>query len=241
MLYLNADIPLCVAVHHQRVPHVTRSTCYILLQISLCVLQCTINMPHMLRGPHVVSYCRYFSVCFSALSTCPTCQAVHMLYLNADISVSVAVHYQHAPATAAVIPAAGRLWHVPRLATGWQNCQHLPSKFQETVKVPTHALCSCSLRLFGIIWQIYIMIWYDTIRYDRYGTIWYDMIRYDMLWYDMLWYDVIRYDTIRYDMIWYDMVWYDMIYLTTIGLTPGGSSTVHINKQTINRTTQFTN
>jgi len=29
-----------------------------------------------------------------------------------------------------------------------------------------------------------------------------------------------------------------MIYLTAIGLTPGGSSTVHIYKQTIHRTTQ---
>jgi len=31
-----------------------------------------------------------------------------------------------------------------------------------------------------------------------------------------------------------------MIYLTAIGLTPGGSSTVHINTQTIHRTTQST-
>jgi len=29
-----------------------------------------------------------------------------------------------------------------------------------------------------------------------------------------------------------------MIYLTAVGLTPGGSSTVHIYTQTINRTTQ---
>jgi len=35
------------------------------------------------------------------------------------------------------------------------------------------------------------------------------------------------------------MIRYDMIYLlTAIGLTPGGSSTVHIYTQTINRTTQ---
>jgi len=32
-----------------------------------------------------------------------------------------------------------------------------------------------------------------------------------------------------------------MIHLTAIGLPPGGSSTVHICTQTINRTTQFTN
>jgi len=33
---------------------------------------------------------------------------------------------------------------------------------------------------------------------------------------------------------------YDMIYLlTAIWLTPGGSSTVHIYKQTIHRTTQW--
>jgi hypothetical protein len=31
-----------------------------------------------------------------------------------------------------------------------------------------------------------------------------------------------------------------MIYLTEIGLTPGGSSTLHIYKQTIHRTTQST-
>jgi len=35
------------------------------------------------------------------------------------------------------------------------------------------------------------------------------------------------------------MIWYDMIYwLTAVGLTPGGSSTVHIDTQTIHRTTQ---
>jgi hypothetical protein len=35
--------------------------------------------------------------------------------------------------------------------------------------------------------------------------------------------------------------WYDMIYLlTVIGLSPGGSSTVHIDTQTIHRTTQST-
>ena len=33
---------------------------------------------------------------------------------------------------------------------------------------------------------------------------------------------------------------YDMIYLTAIGLTLGGSSTVHIYKETIHRTTQPT-
>jgi len=31
-----------------------------------------------------------------------------------------------------------------------------------------------------------------------------------------------------------------MIYLTAIGFTPGGSSTVHINTQTIRRATQST-
>ena len=37
-------------------------------------------------------------------------------------------------------------------------------------------------------------------------------------------------------------IWYDMIYLlTAIGLSPGGSSTVHIYRQTTQRTTQFTN
>jgi hypothetical protein len=35
---------------------------------------------------------------------------------------------------------------------------------------------------------------------------------------------------------------YDMIYaLTVIGLTPGGSSTVHIYKQRVHRTTQLNN
>jgi len=33
---------------------------------------------------------------------------------------------------------------------------------------------------------------------------------------------------------------HDMIYLTAIGLPPGGSSTMHIYKQTIHRTTQST-
>jgi hypothetical protein len=36
------------------------------------------------------------------------------------------------------------------------------------------------------------------------------------------------------------MLWYDMIYLTAIDLTLGGSSTVHVYKQTIHRTTQLT-
>jgi len=35
------------------------------------------------------------------------------------------------------------------------------------------------------------------------------------------------------------VTWYDMIYwLTAIGLTAGGSSTVHIYRETVNRTTQ---
>ena len=33
----------------------------------------------------------------------------------------------------------------------------------------------------------------------------------------------------------------DMIYVTAIGLPPGGSSTVHIDTQTIHRKTQLTN
>jgi len=53
-----------------------------------------------------------------------------------------------------------------------------------------------------------------------------------MIWYDMIWYDMIW-----YDMIWYDMIWYD-IYLTAIGWPPGGSSSVHIYTQIIQRTTQ---
>jgi hypothetical protein len=46
-----------------------------------------------------------------------------------------------------------------------------------------------------MIWYIYDMTWYDTIRY----MIWYDMIWYDMIWYDMIW----------YDMIWYNCNWVD--------------------------------
>ena len=61
------------------------------------------------------------------------------------------------------------------------------------------------------------------------------LIWYDIIWY-MIWYDMIWYDMIWYDMIWY-MIWY-MIHLTAIGLPPGGSSTVHIYTQTIQRTTQ---
>jgi hypothetical protein len=57
--------------------------------------------------------------------------------------------------------------------------------------------------------------------------IWYDMIWYDMIWYDMIWYDMI-----------YDMIGYELIYLTANRLTHGGSSTVHIYTQTIQRTTQ---
>jgi hypothetical protein len=95
------------------------------------------------------------------------------------------------------------------------------------------------------IW--YDMAWHDMIWY-YYNTIWYmtwndyDTIRY-MIWYMIwnIWYDI------WHDMIWlwYDTIWYDMIYdviylLTAIGLTPSGSSTVHIYKQTIHRTTQST-
>jgi hypothetical protein len=38
----------------------------------------------------------------------------------------------------------------------------------------------------------------------------------------------------------YDMIYVMISYLTAIGFPPGGSSTVHINKQTIHRTTQST-
>ena len=50
-----------------------------------------------------------------------------------------------------------------------------------------------------------------------------------MIWY-MIW----------YDMIWYNTIWYGTIHLTAIRLTPGGSSTVPIYTQTINRTAQLT-
>jgi hypothetical protein len=40
--------------------------------------------------------------------------------------------------------------------------------------------------------------------------------------------------------VWYDMIWYMIYLLTATGLTPGGSSTVHIYTQTIQRTTQIT-
>jgi len=101
-----------------------------------------------------------------------------------------------------------------------------------------------------------MIIWCDMIRY----MIWYDVTWRDMKWNDyMMWYDKI-YDMILYYMIWYDVTWrdvtwnemiiwcdmirymirdicYDMIYLlTAIVLTPGGSSTVHIYRQTIYRT-----
>ena len=51
---------------------------------------------------------------------------------------------------------------------------------------------------------------------------------YDMIWYDMIWYDMIWYD------IWHD-IFYDIYLLTAIGLTSGGSSTVHIYKQYIEK------
>jgi len=38
-----------------------------------------------------------------------------------------------------------------------------------------------------------------------------------------------------------DMILISIYLLTAIGLTPGGSSTVHIYTQTVNRTTQLTN
>jgi len=40
--------------------------------------------------------------------------------------------------------------------------------------------------------------------------------------------------------VWDIIFIYDMIYLTASGLTPGGSSTVHVYTQTVNRTTQST-
>ena len=43
-----------------------------------------------------------------------------------------------------------------------------------------------------------------------------------------------------YDMMGYDIRYDMMICLTAIGLTPGGSGTVHIYTQTIQRTTQST-
>jgi len=39
---------------------------------------------------------------------------------------------------------------------------------------------------------------------------------------------------------WRGLWRFDTIYLTAVGLTPGGSNTVHINTQTIHRTTQST-
>jgi hypothetical protein len=51
------------------------------------------------------------------------------------LSLCVPVHYQHAPTADTNVPAAGKLWHVPRFATGRQDCQHLSSKLPETVKV----------------------------------------------------------------------------------------------------------
>ena len=108
---------------------------------------------------------------------------------------------------------------------------------------------------YDTIYMIYDMILYDMIHYMIYDMIrymiWYDTW-YDMTWY-MIWYDIWYkiYDMI-YDMIYmiryiwydiwymiYDIIWHDMIYLLIeIGLSPGGSSTVHIYKQTIHRTTQ---
>jgi hypothetical protein len=43
---------------------------------------------------------------------------------------------------------------------------------------------------------------------------------------------------ILYYIILYYIILYYIIYLTAVGLTPGGSSTVHIYKQTAHRTTQ---
>jgi hypothetical protein len=77
--------------------------------------------------------------------------------------------------------------------------------------------------------MIYDMVWYDMIRYDM---VWY-MIRYVMI------YDIVCYDMI-YDMIWYGIIWYMICLFTAIVLPPGGSGTVHIYTQTIQRTTQLT-
>jgi len=96
------------------------------------------------------------------------------------------------------------------------------------------------------------MIWNDM----KYDIIWYDMMWYSYIVYDMIWYNIwytcnmvwyIIYDMIQYDMIygiytiWY-MVWYMIRYICwlQLGLSPGGSSTVHIYTQTIQRTTQIT-
>jgi hypothetical protein len=45
------------------------------------------------------------------------------------------------------------------------------------------------------IYDMIYMIWYDTIRYHIYDTIWY------MIWYYMIWYD-----------IWYDTKWNDTLW-----------------------------
>jgi len=85
------------------------------------------------------------------------------------------------------------------------------------------------------------MIWHDMVWYN--DMVWYMIWYNDMVWYMMIWY--MTYD-IWYDiMIWYNgmiyvMTWYDIYLLTAIGLTSGGSSTVHIYKQTIQRKTQST-
>lgn len=52
------------------------------IQEAVAMLQCTVNMPHMSRGPR--------------------CNLM-------QISLCVTVHYQHAPATVTAVPAAGRL------------------------------------------------------------------------------------------------------------------------------------
>ena len=126
------------------------------------------------------------------------------------------------------------------------TCVDITPQFQQIWQFPyPYRLCN-PVRNYGrkINDMIcYDMIWYDMIWYDMIYDMIYMMMWYDMIWYDMIRYDMIRYDTIRYDMIWYDtiydMIWYDTYLLSVTGLTPGGSSTVHIYKQTIHRTTQL--
>jgi hypothetical protein len=67
----------------------------------------------------------------------------------------------------------------------------------------------------------------------------YDMIYNAVVWYMVIWYYMIWYNVmVWYYIIWY-MLWLDVIYLLTeIGLTSGGSGTVHIYKQTIQRKTE---
>jgi hypothetical protein len=72
------------------------------------------------------------------------------------LSLCVPVHYQHAPAARKNVPAARKLWHVPRFATGRQDCQHLPRTLQETVKVLKHLTC--------LLDTGFPHVWYDVVN-----------------------------------------------------------------------------